>query len=68
MEKSPERLKVLEKLFASGYDTDKKIIDMKIAGYSYGEISNAIGETKQFVYRKISKLKNIIKDIIEKID
>ena len=49
-------------------EKDKKIIDMKIAGYSYGEISNAIGETKQYVYRKISKLKNIIKDIIEKID
>ena len=24
------RLKVLEKLFTSGYDTDKKIVDMKI--------------------------------------
>lgn len=49
-------------------EKDKKIIDMKISGYSYGEISTAIGETKQFVYRKINKLKNIIKDIIEKID
>ena len=57
-----------EKIVCSLTEKDRKIIDMKIEGYSYGEISNSIGETKQYVYRKINKLKNIIKDIIEKID
>lgn len=57
-----------DKIICSLTEKDRKIIDMKIEGYSYGEISISIGETKQYVYRKISKLKNIIKDIIEKID
>ena len=47
---------------------EMKIIDMKIEGYSYDEISDFLHTSKQAVYRKISRLKNIIKDIIEKID
>lgn len=49
-------------------DSQIKIINMKIEGYSYEEISNELGISKQSVYRKINFLKNIIKDIIEKID
>ena len=45
-----------------------KIIDMKIEGYTYEEISNEIGIGKQTVYRKINVIKNVIKDILEKID
>lgn len=49
-------------------EKEMKIINMKIEGYSYEEISNYLGTSKQTIYRKISCLKNIIKDIIEKID
>ena len=57
-----------EKIASVLNEKERKIIDMKIEGYSYEEISLFMGITKQSVYRKISRLKNIIKDIIEKID
>ena len=45
-----------------------KIIDMRVEGYSYEEISSLMGISKQCIYRKMVSIKNIIKDIIEKID
>lgn len=46
----------------------KKIVDLRIVGYSYGEIAIFLESNKQYVYRKVNKIKNIIKDIMEKID
>ena len=45
-----------------------KIIDMRIEGYSYEEIASFMRVGKQSIYRKMVCIKNIIKDIIEKID
>ena len=45
-----------------------QIIDLKIAGYSYNEIAEIMGDNKQGVYRRVRRIKNILKDIIEKID
>ncbi len=44
------------------------IVDMRVKGYSYQEISEILDISKQAIYRKIRLIKNIIKDIIEKID
>ena len=44
------------------------IIDLKVEGYSYQEISNILNISKQAIYRKVVTIKNVIKDIIEKID
>lgn len=44
------------------------IVDMRVSGYSYQEISDILNISKQATYRKIRMIKNIIKDIIEKID
>ena len=49
-------------------DEDLKIVDMKVEGYSYQEISRILGMSKQGIYRKVNIIKNVIKDIIEKID
>lgn len=49
-------------------EVSKKIVDLKIAGYTYKEMSNIIGVNKQAIYRRVNKIKNILKDIIEKID
>ena len=49
-------------------EVEMKIIDMKVEGYSYHEISELIGISKQGIYRRVVYIKNIIKDIIEKID
>ena len=46
----------------------KKIVDLRIVGYSYGKIAIFLESNKQYVYRKVNKIKNIIKDIMEKID
>ena len=47
---------------------NKDIVDLKMMGYSYSEIACILGSNKQDVYRRVSKIKNILKDIIEKID
>lgn len=47
---------------------DMDIVDMRVDGYSYQEISEILNINKQAIYRKIRIIKNIIKDIIEKID
>ena len=47
---------------------DKEIVEMKMQGYSYRKIASMIGINKQSVYRRVGKIKNILKDIIEKID
>ena len=47
---------------------NKEIIDLKMSGYSYQEIAGILGLSKQGVYRRVNKIKNILKDIIEKID
>lgn len=49
-------------------EKEMKIINMKVEGYSYQEISNMLGISKQAIYRKVISIKNIVKDIIEKID
>lgn len=47
---------------------EMRIIDLKVEGYSYQEIADIISSSKQSIYRKVIHIKNIIKDIIEKID
>ena len=49
-------------------EEEMKIIDMKVEGYTYQEIAIILGLSKQGVYRRVVSIKNIIKDIIEKID
>ena len=46
----------------------RKIVELRIDGYSYSEIAQILGVNKQSVYRQVVKIKNIIKDVIEKID
>lgn len=45
-----------------------EIVELRIKGYSYGDIAKLLGINKQNVYRQVIKIKNIIKDVIEKID
>lgn len=47
---------------------EKIIVDMRIDGYSYADIACELNITKCSVYRKVDKIKNILKDIMEKID
>jgi len=47
---------------------DMRIIDLKVEGYNYQEIADKLNVSKQAIYRKVVLIKNIIKDIIEKID
>lgn len=49
-------------------EENKKIVNMKMAGYTYQEIALMLKISKQCVYRRVTAIKNIIKDIIEKID
>lgn len=49
-------------------DIDKSIVDLKIYGYTYEEIAKVVGLGRQSVYRRFIKIRNILKDIIEKID
>ena len=49
-------------------ELNKMIVDLKIEGYSYREISKMLRISKQGIYRRIEKIKNILKDVIEKID
>lgn len=59
---------VYEKLVNRVDVKSKEIIDLKMAGYSYNEIAEILGDNKQGVYRRVGRIKNILKDIIEKID
>ena len=63
-----EKSDLKEELYDCLDDYDKTIVDLKIEGYSYQEIAKILKSTKQSVYRRVSKIKNILKDIIEKID
>ena len=47
---------------------EMKIVDLKVEGYTYQEISDILNVSKQSIYRKVVIIKNIIKDIMEKID
>ena len=47
---------------------EKEVVDLRLDGYTYVEIAKITNSNKQSVYRKIAKIKNILKDIIEKID
>lgn len=49
-------------------EENKKIVVMKMEGYTYQEIAQMLKISKQCVYRRVNHIKNIIKDIIEKID
>ena len=44
------------------------IVEYKMKGYTYLEIAEILNTNRQWVYRKVNGIKNIIKDIIEKID
>lgn len=44
-------------------DEHKKIISLKLKGYTYEEIAMMLSMSKQSVYRRIVKIKNILKDI-----
>lgn len=47
---------------------NKQIVDYKMEGYSYLEISRIMHISKGGIYSRVNKIKNILKDIIEKID
>ena len=47
---------------------EKCVVDLRLEGYSYTQIANLTGSNRQSVYRKAVKIKNILKDTIEKID
>jgi RNA polymerase sigma factor (sigma-70 family) len=49
-------------------DFELKIIDLKVDGYSYREIASILNISKQAIYRKVISIKNIVKDVLEKID
>lgn len=55
-------------LFACLKEEEREIIELKLKGYSYQDICEIINKSKQYIYRKVNKIKNILKDIIEKID
>ena len=57
-----------EKLINKLDDVNKLIVDYKIDGYTYNEIAKMLGLTRGSIYSRASKIKNILKDIIEKID
>lgn len=57
-----------EKLTNKLDDVNKLIVDYKIDGYTYNEIAKMLGLTRGSIYSRASKIKNILKDIIEKID
>lgn len=57
-----------EVLFRRLKEEERDIVRLKMKGYSYQEICSIINKSKQYVYRRVSKIKNILKDIIEKID
>lgn len=40
-----------------------EIVDLKMKGYTYEEISLLLGISKQAIYRRIVKIKNMLKDI-----
>ena len=44
------------------------VMNMRAEGYNYHEIARILGVSKQAVYRKVVTIKNIIKDIMKKID
>ncbi len=49
-------------------EESRRIVDLKMVGYAYHEIALILNTSKQSVYRRVVKIKNILKDIIEKID
>lgn len=57
-----------ERLINKLDDKCKNIVDMRMMGYAYQEIAGIMGISKQGIYRRVNKIKNILKDIIEKID
>ena len=59
---------IYEKLINRIDEKSKEIVDLKLAGYSYSEIAEIMGDNKQGVYRRVGRIKNILKDIREKID
>jgi len=49
-------------------EKDRLIVNLKVCGYPYHEIAKMMGVGRQSIYRRSNKIKNILKDIIEKID
>ena len=49
-------------------EVEMKIVDMRVEGFSYHEIAKLMSVSKQAIYRKVVSIKNVVKDIIEKID
>lgn len=52
-----------EDLFKKIDDVSKQIIKLKVSGYTYEEISLKLSMSKQCIYRRIVKIKKILKDI-----
>lgn len=44
-------------------DFEHDILDLKTKGYTYEEMSSILGVGTQTIYRRINKIKNILKDI-----
>ena len=59
---------IYEKLKEKLEDIELKIIDLKVDGYSYREIAVLLNISKQSIYRRVISIKNIVKDVLEKID
>lgn len=57
-----------EKLISRLDYVNKLVVDYKMDGYSYNEIAKILGLTRGSIYSRANKIKNILKDIIEKID
>ncbi len=45
-------------------DVDKKIIEHKLKGYSYLEISRILGLNKKYLYKRVESIKNELKPLI----
>lgn len=68
-EKKDDSYSVLYEKLVSKLDyINKLIVDYKMDGYSYNEIAKILGLTRGSIYSRANKIKNILKDIIEKID
>ena len=57
---------VLEDLFIEKLDgINKDIAVLKIKGFSYEDIADVLQINKQFIYRRMVKIKKVLKDIIK---
>lgn len=57
-----------DKLVSKLGTVNKRIVDYKMQGYTYMEIGEMLHISRSGIYSRVNKIKNILKDIIEKID